>query len=79
LHLQGLVIMIFLFYFPLLSSRSCILPVYLIVFCVFNKILLTYQKKKKKGYCDDLALVIMGQGPGRQRNHHYNNGKASSA
>jgi hypothetical protein len=35
-----------LFYFPLLSSRSCILPVYLIAFCVFNKILLTYQKKK---------------------------------
>jgi hypothetical protein len=40
--------MIFLYYFPLLSSRSCILPVYLIAFCAINKILLTYQKKKKK-------------------------------
>jgi len=37
--------MIFLFYFPLLSRRSCILPVYLIAFCAFNKILLAYQKK----------------------------------
>jgi hypothetical protein len=40
-----LVIMIFLYYFPLLSSRSCILPVYLIAFCAINKILITYQKK----------------------------------
>jgi hypothetical protein len=37
--------MIFLFYLPLLSSRSCILHVYLIAFCVFNKILLIKKKK----------------------------------
>jgi hypothetical protein len=34
----------FLVFFPLLSSRSCILPVYLIAFCAFNKKFLTYQK-----------------------------------
>jgi hypothetical protein len=44
----------FLVFFPLFSSRSCILPVYLIAFCVFNKILLI---KKKIEMASELTKV----------------------